>query len=153
MPSFISKAGFATLMSYSMVVNLRFATGITKFEMRNAMMEMQKDTTNKGLINRNNEIPADFMATNSKLSPRLPKVMMEEIKIASGNANGIAVAVTYAVSSKMLVSSNPLPTKSSIYFQKNCITNTKRVMKKVAMKGPTKDFKISLSSFLIMIGG
>jgi len=57
-------------------------------------MEMQKDTTNKGLINRNNEIPADFMATNSKLSPRLPKVMMEEIKIASGNANGIAVAVT-----------------------------------------------------------
>jgi hypothetical protein len=50
-----------------MVVNFRFATGITKFEIRNAMMEMQKDTTNKGLINRNNEIPADFMATNSKL--------------------------------------------------------------------------------------
>jgi hypothetical protein len=77
-----------------MVVNFKLATGITKFEIRNAMMEMHKETNSKGLINRSNEIPADFIATNSKLSPRLPKVIMEEIKMAYGNAKGIAVAVT-----------------------------------------------------------
>ena len=52
------------------------------------------DTTNKGRIKRRREIPADFIATNSKLSPKLPKVIIDEIKIASGRASGIAVAVT-----------------------------------------------------------
>jgi len=38
-----------------------------------------------------------------------------------------------------------------MYFQKNCITNTNSVMKKVAIKGPMNAFKISLSSFLIIL--
>ena len=44
--------------------------------------------------------------------------------------------------------STPLPTKSSIHNQKNWRIRTKRVMKKVAMKGPIKDLTISISSFL-----
>jgi hypothetical protein len=42
----------------------------------------------------------------------------------------------------------PLPTKSSIYSQKNCITRTSSVIKNVAIKGPIKDFNTSLSNFL-----
>ena len=119
--------------------------------MVNATPAIMMATTNKGRMKRSNGIPADLMATNSKLSPRLPKVMIEEIKMAKGNASGIAVTVTYEVSSKMLRISNPFPTRSSMYFQKNCITSTKSVMKKVAIKGPINAFKISLSSFLIML--
>jgi hypothetical protein len=110
---------------------------------------MQAATTNKGLMNRSNEIPADLIATNSKLSPRFPNVMIDDIKIDRGKANGIAVAVTYAVSFMILEISNPFPTKSSMYFQKNCITKMNRVMKKVAMNGPMKDLRMSLSSFFI----
>jgi len=45
-------------------------------------------------MKRNSEIPADLIATNSKLSPRLPKVIIDDIKIDSGSAKGMAVAVT-----------------------------------------------------------
>ena len=114
---------------------------------------MKTETTSNGLMKRSKEMPADFIATNSKLSPRLPNVMIEDIKIDNGNANGIAVAVTYAVSLRMFEKSNPLPTKSSMYFQKNCITRINRVMKKVAMNGPMKDLSISLSSFFITVCG
>jgi hypothetical protein len=74
---------------------------------------------------------------------------MEESKMDKGSASGTAVTVTKLVSFRILIRSRPLPTRSSIYFQKNCITKTKRVMKNVAMKGPMKAFRINLSSFLI----
>jgi hypothetical protein len=38
-----------------------------------------------------------------------------------------------------------------MYFQKNCITSTKSVMKKVAIKGPINAFRMSLSSFFNII--
>ena len=112
---------------------------------------MQAETTNKGLMKRSKEIPADLIATNSKLSPRFPNVIIDDIKIDRGKANGIAVAVTYAVSFRIFEKSNPLPTKSSMYFQKNCITKMNRVMKKVAMNGPIKDLSMSLSSLFITV--
>ena len=90
----MSNAGLATRISYSMVVNFKLATGIKKLEMQKATPAMNIDTINRGLINRNREMPADLMATNSKLSPKLPKVMIDEIKIAKGSASGIAVTVT-----------------------------------------------------------
>ena len=46
----------------------------------------------------------------------------------------------------------PFPISSSIYSQKNCMTNTNRVTKKVTTKGPTKLRIISLSSFFIKRG-
>jgi hypothetical protein len=48
-----------------------------------------------GLMNRNNDIPEDLMATSSKLSPRFPKVMIEEIKMAIGIASISNEALAY----------------------------------------------------------
>lgn len=48
----------------------------------------------------------------------------------------------------MVIISNPLPTKSSIYSQKNCITKTNNDIKKVAKKGATKERSIKISNFL-----
>ena len=50
-------------------------------------------TTKSGRINRSRDIPADFIATNSKLSPRLPNVISEESKTASGSASGTRTAL------------------------------------------------------------
>lgn len=55
---------------------------------------MKAVTTKSGRMNLSSGMPEDLIATSSKLSPRLPNVMMEEIRTASGNASGTAVAVT-----------------------------------------------------------
>ena len=93
-------------------------------------------------------MPADLIATNSKLSPRLPNVIKEESNTANGNANGTKVALRYQINSRIRFVLRPLLTKSSIYNQKNCIINTSNVIKNVAKKGPIKAFTISLSNFL-----
>lgn len=54
------------------------------------MMEPKKS----GRIKRNSGMPADLIATVSKLSPSFPNVMIEESNTASGKASGTAVAVT-----------------------------------------------------------
>ncbi len=63
----------------------------------------------------------------------------------------MTVVETYAVNSAMSAKPNPFPTRSSIYFQKNCITSTNKVMKKVAINGPINALRINLSSFLIIL--
>ena len=90
----MSNAGFATRISYKSVVNFKLATGITKLERKKEKQHKSAATKNKGRIKRNNGIPADLIATNSKLSPKFPKVIMDEIKTANGNANVIIVTVT-----------------------------------------------------------
>ena len=45
-----------------------------------------------GRMMRKSEIPAAFMAVSSKRSPKLPKLMSEESKIAKGSARGTTVA-------------------------------------------------------------
>jgi hypothetical protein len=77
--------------------------------------------------------------------------MIEESNKASGKAKGTAVAATKPISLKMVKKSSPLPTRSSIYNQKNCITSTKREIRNVAKKGPIKDRMMSVSSFLITL--
>ena len=108
------------------------------------------DTNISGRIKRSREIPADFMATNSKLSPRFPKVIIEEIRMAIGIAKARREAPAYQINCPMVTISKPLPTKSSIYFQSICIINTNTAMKKVIMKGPIKVLRISLSNFFII---
>ena len=49
----------------------------------------------KGRIKRSSEMPDDLMATSSKLSPRLPNVMMDEIRMAMGMAKVSMDALTY----------------------------------------------------------
>lgn len=103
-----------------------------------------------GRINLNSEIPEDLIATNSNLSPRLPKVIMEEIRIAIGIANISIEALAYHKNSQMVMKSSPFPTRSSMYFQRVCIINTKKATKNVTMNGPINDRMISLSNFFIM---
>lgn len=105
-------------------------------------------TKNNGLINLSKEIPADLIATSSKLSPRFPKVINEDNNTARGNARGTKTALWYKINSRIKLAPSPFPTKSSIYNQKNCMMSTSNVIKNVAIKGPTKAFTISLSSFL-----
>ena len=89
------------------------------------------------------------MATSSKLSPSFPNVIIDESKMAIGNARVTNVALAYNKNLKRMVNSKPLPTRSSIYFQRICITKTNSVTKNVTIKGPMKALRISLSNFLI----
>ena len=65
-------------------------------------------------MNRNKEIPADFIATSSKLSPRFPNVINDESNTANGSAKGTNTALWYQMNSKITPVLNPFPTKSSI---------------------------------------
>ena len=114
------------------------------------MPQSKTATQINGRINLNNEIPEDFMATSSKLSPRLPKVMIEEIRIAIGMVNVRSEALAYHKNCPMVKRSRSLPTRSSIYFHKLCIINTKKVMKNVAINGPINDLIMSVSNFFII---
>ena len=119
-----------------------------KFENRKATPQINRLTKKSGCINRSNEIPEDLTATNSKLSPRLPKVINDESKTASGNASGTSAALWYQTNSRIIPMESPLPTKSSIHSQKNCNSNTSSVTKNTAINGPMNALITSLSSFL-----
>ena len=108
------------------------------------------ETKNNGRINRSKDMPEDLIATSSKFSPSFPKVIIEESKMAIGSARVTKVALAKIRNFISVIISRPLPTRSSIYFHNICIMNTNSVMKNVAIKGHTKAFKISLSSFLSM---
>ena len=113
------------------------------------MPQRNKATMARGRMNLSRDMPADLMATNSKLSPKLPKVMMDEKSNANGSAVGTQNKVTNPTSFKTVRISSPLPTRSSIYNQKNCMVKTNTEIAKAAIKGPTKDRIISMSSFFI----
>jgi len=48
----------------------------------------------------------------------------------------------------MVTISKPLPTKSSMYNQKNCMVSTNVEIVSAAKKGPMKALRISMSNFL-----
>ena len=58
------------------------------FENKNAPPLNKSETMIKGDITFCNDSPDDLSATNSKCSPKLPKVMSDESNKARGNANG-----------------------------------------------------------------
>ena len=60
------------------------------------------------------EIPAALMAVSSLLSPKLPKVMSDESRIANGKACGTNIKPIYQKNCAMISIDNPLPIKSSI---------------------------------------
>ena len=70
--------------------------------------------TIKGLRMRNNEKPLAFKAVSSLCSAKLPMVMSEESKMASGSASGIILAETYIRSSKITSTLRSLPMRSSM---------------------------------------
>ena len=85
------------MMSYLSALSLRLATGIILFAKRKATPLRKIVVMSKGRMKRIKGIPADFIATSSKVSPRLPNVMIEERSNASGNASGTQVIATRPV--------------------------------------------------------
>ncbi len=94
---------------------------------------------------RGSEMPADFMASSSLFSPRLPIVMMAAKRVASGRAMGMFMAAAYPNNSRITPNSSPLPTRSSMYLQRKFIRKMNATMKNVRTIGPMYDFRMNLS--------
>ena len=77
--------------------------------------------------------------SNSLFSPRFPKVINDAIKMAKGKARGTKLADVYNSNSAIIEISNPFPTKSSIYFHRNCIKRINRTINNEIIKGGRKD--------------
>jgi hypothetical protein len=117
---------------------------------RNVIPHNKMATNINGRINLSREIPADLMATSSKLSPRLPKVIIDEMRMAMGIARVSKEALAYHRNLPIVSRSRSFPTRSSMYFHRLCIIKTKKAMKNVAINGPINDRMISLSNFFII---
>ena len=59
------------------------------------------------------EMPAALMAVSSELSPRLPKVISDDRRMASGKACGISIRPIYVKNWAITSSDSPLPISSS----------------------------------------
>ena len=95
------------------------------------------------------EMPAALMAVNSELSPRLPKVISEERRMASGNACGISISPMYQKNCASTSIDSPFPISSSTYRHRNCIISTNWQMKKVAINSRPNCLVINMSNFLM----
>ena len=61
----------------------------------------------------NSEMPAALMAVSSELSPRLPKVISDDSRMASGKACGMSMMPIYQKNCASTSIDKPLPTSSS----------------------------------------
>ena len=141
-------AGLAMIISYFKLLNFICVTGMMLLANRNAMPAKKMVKINRGRMKRTSGIPAALMAMSSKLSPKFPKVIMEENSNARGKAVVMVLTETKPINSKMVKRSKPFPTKSSMYSQKNCMVSTKVEIVSAAKKGPIKALRISMSNFL-----
>ena len=95
---------------------------------------MMAATRMRGVRMRTRGMPAAFMLSSSKRSPRLPN----EIRLASRTARGIdmgmSVRLLYQKNLPSRSMESPLPMRSFIHFHRNCMTKMKRQMKKVPAK-------------------
>ena len=90
------------------------------------------------------------MAVSSELSPRLPKVMSDESRMARGNACGTSISIMYQKNCAITSMDSPFPMSSSMYRHRNCIISTNRHTKNVATKSSRNCFAMNMSSFLIL---
>ena len=97
------------------------------------------------------EMPAALMAVSSELSPRLPKVISEESRMAKGRACGTSMSPMYQKNCAMTSTDKPLPISSSMYLHRNCIISTNWQMKNVPTKSSPNCFAMNISNFLILI--
>ena len=141
-------AGLAIMISYFKLVSFICVTGIILLENKKAIPAKKMVNKNSGRIKRISGIPAALMAMSSKLSPKFPKVMIEEKSKAKGRAVVKVLTETRPTNCKIVRRSKPLPTKSSMYNQKNCMVSTKVEIVSAAKKGPMKPLRISMSNFL-----
>lgn len=145
----MSMAGLATMISNLSVASFSCVTGIILLANKNASPLKKIVITTSGRMNLTSGMPAALMATSSKDSPKFPKVMMEEKRSANGSAMGTHDNVTRPIKYKRVGRSNPLPTKSSMYNQKNCMVSTNNEIRKAPINGPIKERIMSMSNFLI----
>ena len=73
------------------VHSLVCAMGRAVLEKKKAPTLMSATRKMRGRMMRNSEMPAAFMAVSSKFSPRLPKVISEANRMASGSPSGTMV--------------------------------------------------------------
>ena len=102
------------MISYFKDVSFICVTGIILFANKNATPDKKMANINNGCMNLTNGMPAALIAINSKLSPKFPKVMIDENNNANGNAVVNVVADTKPISCKMVRVSRPFPTRSSM---------------------------------------
>ena len=77
------------------------------------MHEINRTMTINGRNVCISEIPAALMAVSSELSPKLPKAISDESKIARGKAWGISISPMYQKNCAITSSDSPLPISSS----------------------------------------
>ena len=87
--------------------------------------------------------PIELIAVISDLSASPPTSIIDASNTASGNAIGMSVILEYINNSKIISISKPLPIKSSIYFQRNCINKISITTEKLRTKGRRNDVKIN----------
>ena len=93
------------------------------------------------------EMPLAFMAVSSKCSPMSPSVIIELSRVASGIARGRVWKPPHMRNSSITLSSRPLPTSSSIYSHRNCMTRIKVTIARIAKNCPTNVLSMNWSSF------
>ena len=84
----MSRAGFFCRISYNKLNALRFALGtiISLKKKEPTINSRTKKEIGSNILNK--EIPELLIAVSSLCSPRLPKVIKEDNKMARGNAKG-----------------------------------------------------------------
>ena len=78
--------------------------------------------------------------------------MIDDKSTAIGNAKGTTLADKKKISLASIKVSKPLPTKSSMYFHKNCMISTNKAIKKVSTNGPKKERTNKISIFFKILG-
>lgn len=96
------------------------------------------------------DIPAAFIAVSSLLSPRFPKVMSAESRMASGRACGTSIRLMYQKNCASTSMDSPLPISWSMYLHRNCIISTNWQMKKVPTKSSPNCLAMKISNFFIL---
>jgi copper(I)-binding protein len=99
----------------------------------------------RGLKNLTIDAPDDLTATNSEVSPRLPKVINAAKRMPRGNAIGTKVVDNKPRNCRMVNVSSPLPINSSIHTHMNCMIKMNQVTIKAPANGGKNARIINLS--------
>ena len=83
-------------------------------------------------------MPALFMLSSSKCSPRLPKEIRLASSTAKGTDLGMSVRLLYQKNSARMSIVRPLPMRLFIHIHRNCMTKMNRQTKNVPAKSSRK---------------
>ncbi len=127
--------------------NLRLAFGPMLFWKTNDPAHISSTMKTNGRNICISEIPADLSAVSSLLSPKLPNVISDASRMASGKALGTKVSPAYQKNCAMTSSDKPLPISVSTKRHRNCIISTNWQMKKAPANSTPNCLAINICSF------